>query len=758
MSRLLRILLITIGAIIVIMIAGYFLIKSYLTPKTVRNIAEKVVTEALQYPIEIGQVGLRFGFRVGITIDDVKIPNTKGFSRKPRIEIDRTTLNLKLLPLLRRRIVISGLDFSGLKVNVEKNKQNKTNFAAVIPKEAQGSSWALSLSSVTISQGDVSYVDAMTKTEIKVKDIEQKIKFKGNTVSASGKSTVYILKNQRLPEMIVKVSNEITYDTLKKDLQIKKLTALYDPIDLSIDGTISKLQKLDINAKLKVDDISKLPSLIPADSRPEKLSGTLIATCLVTGTTKKMVVAGNSVLKNVSYTPKGLNRGFTKIHGTFSFTSKAIKDISLSAMFGNAILELSGAINNLNSPTLNLKTKAVGDLQDLEMLTTDMKDMKMKGPLTLNLSIKGTTKKPSYNGDYKINNGFINGIGLAKPISNFIIKGTIANSVARISKCGGNIGHSDFSLTGKITNFEKPIIEINNTSHLIDLDEILPKPEKNKQRQGKAVPVTLRGVTKINTFNGANMVFKNINSSFTYENGIIDLKNCTADAFDGKVQFDLYYNINSPEPYRIRTRMTSISTKKILKRFLNFENLEGKLTGISNFQGRGFSKKDVIANLNASANVKLVKGVFRNFALITKLLAWLGMKDHKVVDFDDLVVNFNIDKGKTKVKDWALSSKVGDFLTNGTIGLNGSVNLNVTATLKKKYSNIVKKYHGEWIFPIDSKGQATIDIRITGKFSDPKFSLDKNKIKQRLKGRLKNEFDKKKKEWESKIKDLLKGK
>jgi uncharacterized protein involved in outer membrane biogenesis len=714
MSRLLRILLITIGAIIVIMIAGYFLIKSYLTPKTVRNIAEKVVTEALQYPIEIGQVGLRFGFRVGITIDDVKIPNTKGFSRKPRIEIDRTTLNLKLLPLLRRRIVVSGLDFSGLKVNVEKNKQNKTNFAAVIPKEAQGSSWALSLSSVTISQGDVSYVDAMTKTEIKVKDIEQKIKFKGNTVSASGKSTVYILKNQRLPEMIVKVSNEITYDTLKKDLQIKKLTALYDPIDLSIDGTISKLQKLDINAKLKVDDISKLPSLIPADSRPEKLSGTLIATCLVTGTTKKMVVAGNSVLKNVSYTPKGLNRGFTKIHGTFSFTSKAIKDISLSAMFGNAILELSG--------------------------------------------IKGTTKKPSYNGDYKINNGFINGIGLAKPISNFIIKGTIANSVARISKCGGNIGHSDFSLTGKITNFEKPIIEINNTSHLIDLDEILPKPEKNKQRQGKAVPVTLRGVTKINTFNGANMVFKNINSSFTYENGIIDLKNCTADAFDGKVQFDLYYNINSPEPYRIRTRMTSISTKKILKRFLNFENLEGKLTGISNFQGRGFSKKDVIANLNASANVKLVKGVFRNFALITKLLAWLGMKDHKVVDFDDLVVNFNIDKGKTKVKDWALSSKVGDFLTNGTIGLNGSVNLNVTATLKKKYSNIVKKYHGEWIFPIDSKGQATIDIRITGKFSDPKFSLDKNKIKQRLKGRLKNEFDKKKKEWESKIKDLLKGK
>jgi uncharacterized protein involved in outer membrane biogenesis len=89
MNRFLKILLIIIGAIIVILIAGYFLITSYLTPQTVRNIAGKVATEAIQYPVEIGQVGLHFGFKVGITIDDVKIPNAKGFSREPMVEIDR---------------------------------------------------------------------------------------------------------------------------------------------------------------------------------------------------------------------------------------------------------------------------------------------------------------------------------------------------------------------------------------------------------------------------------------------------------------------------------------------------------------------------------------------------------------------------------------------------------------------------------------------------------------------------------------------
>jgi hypothetical protein len=556
----------------------------------------------------------------------------------------------------------------------------------------------------------------------------------------------------------VKVGNNVVYDTLEKDFQIKKLTALYDPVHLLIDGTISNLEKLDIDAKLKVDDMSKLTTLIPANSRPEKLSGVLIATCSVTGKTKKIVVAGNSKLKNVSFTPKGLNRGFTKIHGSLSFTSKAIRDISLHAMFGDTKLELNGAVSNLNNPMLNLKTKAVGDLQDLEMLTTDMKDVQLKGPLTLNITIKGSAEKPSYQGNYNISSGFINGIGLAKPISNFILKGTIENSVAKINRCGGSIGRSDFSLTGKVTNFKKPVIEINNTSHLIDLDEILPKPENRKQQQGKTAPITLRGKTKINKFIGANMEFRNINTSFSYENEVIDLRKCTADAFDGKVQFDLYYNANSPEPYRINTKMTSVSTKKILKRFLNFENLEGKLTGVSNFQGRGFSKNDVIANLSASGNIKLINGVFRNFDFITKLLAWLGIKDYKILNFNNLVANFNIDKGNTKVKDWALSSKVGTFLTNGFIGLNGNVNLNVTTTLKKEYSDIVKKYHGDWIFPIDNKGQATIDIKITGKLNSPKFSLDKDKIKQRIKGKLKNEFNKKKKEWEKKLKELLKGK
>ncbi|MBA7555635.1 hypothetical protein ES705_48313 [subsurface metagenome] len=224
------------------------------------------------------------------------------------------------------------------------------------------------------------------------------------------------------------------------------------------------------------------------------------------------------------------------------------------------------------------------------------------------------------------------------------------------------------------------------------------------------------------------------------------------------MKFDFYHNANNPEPYSITTNMTSISSKKILKRFLKFENLEGRLTGVSNFDGRGLSQKEVISNLTASGNLTVKNGAFKNFEFITKLLSWLGMKNYKTIKVNDLAVYFTIDKGKVNVKDWALSSSVGNFLLNGTIGLTGNLKLDITTTLTKKYSNIVKNYHGEWIFPIDKKGRATIDIIVSGKLTNPKFSLDKNKIKKRIKGTIKNEFEKKKKGWEKKLKELLKGK
>ncbi len=758
MRNWIKIVLIAVGIVVVLLVIGSFAIRAYLTPERISRIASRVTSEAIQHPVNFGRVGLRIGFSIGITIDDISMPNARGFSPGDMVRVDRTALHLKLLPLLRQQIVINGIELSGLKLKLERNHEGELNIAAVIPKETKGTGWSLSLASIDISKGEVHYIDQKDKTELKMKGIRQSITFQDNNTIVSGKQEIFVAKTKTLPEMVLKIDNTIAYDSLQKNVDIRKLHVVYDPMYVDIVGTIEKMKTLRIDADVRVDHMSKLLKFIPQASRPGELKGALKADLSILGTLAEPKVDGRCELRDVAVTPQGMRRAVEKINGSLSFDQNSIKNILLQGQIGNTKFDVHGSVADLKNPFLNIVAKIDGNLHDFESLTDEMKDVKLSGPLRMNITVKGRPDNPSYVGDYSIQDGTIDGIGLGKPISNFNIRGVIQRDVARIDKCSGHIGRSDFSFNGHIANFKKPLVQISNKSNIIDLDELFPTPQKGKTEEAKPLPVTLRGDVRINTLTGMDMEFKNISTNFSYENGIIDVKNCKAETFDGEVLLDFYYNSNKPEPYRITTRMTSISAQKILKRFLNFDNLEGRLTGMSNFQGRGLDQKEVISNLSASGNIRVTNGIFKNFELVTGLLSWLGIKNYRELRFNDLVTNFRITNGKAQIDDWTLSSSIGNFLTDGTIGLNGSLNLDIASTLSKHYSDIVKQYHGDWIFFFNNRGEATIDIIVSGTVTRPKFSLNKSKIQQRLKGKLKDEFDKKKKEWENKLKDLFKGK
>jgi hypothetical protein len=553
------------------------------------------------------------------------------------------------------------------------------------------------------------------------------------------------------------MTNTVTYDTLKKDLTIKKVTLTYAPIDLNLSGTIDGSEKLKLKVDVRIDDLSRALTLIPAGSRPQKMLGSAKADVTIRGTMKEPKLDGKCEIKNAAVRFKGLNRDFEKINGSLSFDGNSIKNIIFQALMATTRFDIAGSVANLKEPVLDLSAKVTGNLQDLESLTNELKDIRMAGPLNATVAVKGAVSKPSYFGDFSITDGKLEGIGLSKPVTGLRARGTIQSDAARISECSGRIGRSDFSFDGHISNFKSPVIQVNNRSDLLDLDELLLNDKGKKTEGGKGAPLALHGNIRINKLVGADLDLKNISTGFKLENGIVDVKNCTADAYDGKVKFDFYYNVNSPEPYRLSTRMNNLSAQKLLKRLLKFDNLEARLTGVSNFQGKGFARKDVLANLSASGNVKLANGTFKNFPFLIGLFAWLGMKDYKDLPFNDFTCYFNIDDGRTKVQDWALSSSFGNFLTNGHIKLDGTVNLTTTLTLSKKESNALKKYHADWVLYYDNSGRAVVDMIITGTLKSPSFKLDTNKIKERRKGKIKDEFDKKKKEIERKLKDLLKG-
>jgi len=759
MRKFLKILIPVVVLVIVLIIAGYIALRSFLTPSSMRSIAQRMASEAMQRPVEIGSVGLRFGFKIGITVQDISVPNIKGFTKGPMMEIDKTFLNLSLLPLFSRRIVINSIELEKIELNLERNENEELNLAGLVPRESKGIGWSVSLSNIRIKKGKLHYSDAITHAEYAIDDINQSISFRRHSIAISGRLNANLPSERGLPELDIRLSNDIEYDTLTRDINVRRITIDTRPLELRLRGAVEKSSALDLDGTLRIDDLSRLKNMIPPDARPDMIEGAIKSDFSLSGTLQQPAVNGQLEISKVKFLLKGMERPIERINGKLMFEHTSIKNIGIEGYVGNTIFKISGSVSDIISKNaiLNITAGLDGNLSDFQGMTKDMKEIKLDGAVSSKVSIKGKTSKPQYSGDVKISGGLIDGIGLGKPISNMYFNGRFQEDALKVTACRGEIGRSDFSFSGQLVNFNKPTIQIDNRSKYLDLDELMPKTKQGKTTQGKSAPVTLNGSLHINRLTGMDMEFKNVDAEFQYKNGVIDVKNGRAQSFDGDVYLDFYYDANNPEPYRISTRMQSVSAEKILQRLLKFNRLKGKLSGKVNFQGRGLDQKSVVSNLDGVGNVVVTQGAFNNFVLLSELLSWLGLKDYKNVEFNDFRCAFAIEKGKADVKDWTMSSRVGDFLTSGTIGLDGNLDLHVALTLSQQNSNIVKKYHGDWIFFTDNKGRTIVDIITKGKMGAPRFSLDQDRVKQRIKGNIKNEFDQKIKEFESKLKDMLKG-
>ncbi|KPK67435.1 hypothetical protein AMJ87_13355 [candidate division WOR_3 bacterium SM23_60] len=753
MNKIAKIILIVALVIVVGIVGAYVAISSYLTPERVQGIANRVASEGLQREVTIGTVGIRIGLTTGITINDVIVANTEGFGPEPLLTVDQATLVLRLLPLIQRKIVIGRVDLDGTHARIVHNEKGKTNFE-LTPSQAQtGHAWALAVSSVKLTHSTVEYTDRKNNIKMRLEDITQTISISKDALAFAGDGVLHSAASKDVPEITVQMSNHLTYELDKKKVTIERFTVEYERARIDAAGTITNLKDVDIAVKGDIGNIAALTALIPATSRPEKISGAAFLDGTVGGTIEKLSYEGLCELKDVAITPKGLKRGFEKINGKLRLEQTNVRDIAVHGRIGNAEVKVSGSVDNVTNPVLNLTAQVQGDLSDFENLAKGMEGMKMKGPLTVRLGVRGTSAAPVYSGTYAIENATVDGIGLAQPITGFALKGTFAQSGADIQQCTGVIGNTDFSLSGRITDFKKPTVELTNRSNQVNLDEFLTE----QVRADKGLPITLQGTMAIKKLMGMGMEFANINTKFMYRDFVVDIKNCAAEAFDGSVLLDFHYDARNPEPYRLNAKLTSVSARPVLKRLFKISSIEGRLSSDGIYEGRSFRQADVKANLNAKGTYVVTNGAFNNFTFTTQLLKWLGLKDYSTMDIREMAGHFVIQNGKAKVEDWVLTSSYGNFLVNGTIGLSGNANLDIVTTLDKKYSGIIKQYHAEWLLPFDGQGRATIDIKASGTLQSPSFSLNKTKIQERLKGKITDDFKKKQQELQNKIKGLFGG-
>ncbi|UCB52006.1 MAG: hypothetical protein JSV10_08440, partial [Candidatus Zixiibacteriota bacterium] len=164
--------------------------------------------------------------------------------------------------------------------------------------------------------------------------------------------------------------------------------------------------------------------------------------------------------------------------------------------------------------------------------------------------------------------------------------------------------------------------------------------------------------------------------------------------------------------------------------------------------------------LLANGTVTFADGKLVGWSLLDTLASFLHVAEIKEQDIKTLTNSFRVEDGRVWFDAFSASSNDGDFELIGSVGLDGTLDYQLTAVLSPELSLRFDALGDISNYLKNDQGRTVLDLKIGGTAKRPRFSIDTSKAQERLKAQLKGKVDEKKGELEDQLKekaaDLLK--
>jgi uncharacterized protein involved in outer membrane biogenesis len=129
MSRPLKIVLITLGALLASLLIGLAYLSTLISPAKLTQMLILEVREATGRELIIaGPVSLGFLPRIAVSAEQVSLSNASWAKQPKMASLEKVDLEISLLPLLSRQIEISSIQLSGLVLHLESNTKGEGNW------------------------------------------------------------------------------------------------------------------------------------------------------------------------------------------------------------------------------------------------------------------------------------------------------------------------------------------------------------------------------------------------------------------------------------------------------------------------------------------------------------------------------------------------------------------------------------------------------------------------------------------------------
>lgn len=356
------------------------------------------------------------------------------------------------------------------------------------------------------------------------------------------------------------------------------------------------------------------------------------------------------------------------------------KDINIDSayiMLDNSRIDISGKVSDYMTQNINIAVNAKGNLvaSDLRsMIPADLrKEVTAKGSLPLTVSVNGNDKKQNITfsldatpssylsvlnvdelkGKNTLVKGSINIDGDTLSLSDagifannaglLYLKGSV-NDLYKTQKLNLNVNtpnkisfvipgfkNSKVTAGGNINvtgNAANPYLNGNISIPSIKISDMLLTMDNMEVNLNGPVA---KGSGTLEKFVSGGISAENLSSDFNFVNNIFYLKNMKGDAFDGKVNGNISYNIANGH-IGVDFKGSGMDAQKAIAGAAGLKNaLSGKLNFDANVTLHGATDKEMMKNLKGKASFEISDGTLGNIGRFENILLAQNLQSNSII-------------------------------------------------------------------------------------------------------------------------------
>lgn len=736
-------------AILMVMVIGTsFLVKKYLAPETVKALIIPALEETIRHTISFST--LEVGLRGTIKLKDITISDPTSPQYTPLIQCKKMALHCRILPLLKKKIIIEKITLHQPHLNLVRDVQGNYNFTKHTPATEQKAiekekvarttsetTLSITVTYLNIKNGTLTFTDySKTSSEpfqLTAKDID----LRASQISA-------------ISSFPLKLSAEI----LSTPPAFLTLKALIDPAQREVESRV----------ELTPLDITYFAPYFP--TLPFTLLKGYCALNLTLVAHKSLDLSSQGLisLKDITLSPVGATTDtppHTFIESLRNITIDLDHRVSYQHAEDTLVLEklnatlheikcsLSGKVEKCKThPLLDvaLETGKLSVHSILDSIPPDLlpgwSDLLASGTTEAHLSIKGTLKKPKEwetNGSVVIDKFTITPPQM--PLCKAQMEGKIllSGQQMKIEHLKTTFHNSPFSLQGRIDNYLKgPLTaELHLSSPSFNLDDILTCRAQERQRQeeerewkgeeeGKTQgreeigpfnfkDVMLTADISMESLNYKNMHFTDVKTTCRLKDNVLTLEPLAAKCTNGTLHLKSRIDLGVRGlDYTTQLTGNILQLNPIVTSFAPDlkEKIFGTMDLTAELKGSGTTSQTFKKHLKGEGKISLEQVKVTGLKSLQTLSSFIKMDQLDTLHFDHSQGTFQIHDGLIQTES-SLMGKDIELYPQGTISLDSQLDLSLGIKLSPEFSKqianeaLTKYFH-------DERGWTVITLALKG--------------------------------------------